>query len=410
MATYRRNSRQESGDDPDLRGRRHGRAGHGRRRPGPAWSSRGRPRTRTATRPSRSASSTRARTGGANRARKGHFEKAGVAPMRTLAEVAARRRRRAEARRQGALRHVQGAGPRRRHRRLQGQGLRGRRQAPPLPRRRGDPRLDVPPRARARSAPSAFPVARLSRATRSSGRLGGRQATTKNLIVVRVDAEKNLIYLSGAVPGARRSLVKIVRSSFGKERQEDRRMAKIAVRNWKKEQVGEVELPAGVFEYPYRKHLVWEAVKAYLARAARGHAQDQDAVRGLGHRQEALEAEGHGPRPAGRRPPADPPPRRHLARPGAALLRAGPLGRREEERAEGGPLAARARGADSWWSRRWTSRATGRRTSRPPSGGSASRARRSSWTRATTRTSRAPRATSGVEARGRARGQRLRRA
>jgi len=42
-------------------------------------------------------------------------------------------------------------------------------------------------------------------------------------------------------------------------------MAKIPVWNWKKEQVGEVALPAGVFDYPYRKHLVWEVVKAYLA-------------------------------------------------------------------------------------------------------------------------------------------------
>jgi len=31
-----------------------------------------------------------------------------------------------------------------------------------------------------------------------------------------VDVEKNLLYISGAVPGARRSLVKIMRSTFGK--------------------------------------------------------------------------------------------------------------------------------------------------------------------------------------------------
>jgi large subunit ribosomal protein L3 len=62
---------------------------------------------------------------------------------------------------------------------------------------------------------SAFP-SRVIKGNRSSGRLGGRQSTTKNLIVVRVDVEKNLLYLSGAVPGARRSLVKIMRSTFGK--------------------------------------------------------------------------------------------------------------------------------------------------------------------------------------------------
>jgi large subunit ribosomal protein L3 len=64
--------------------------------------------------------------------------------------------------------------------------------------------------------PSAFP-SRVYPGTRSSGRLGGRQATTKNLTVVRVDVENNLLYLSGPVPGARNSLVKIVRSSFAKK-------------------------------------------------------------------------------------------------------------------------------------------------------------------------------------------------
>ena len=63
--------------------------------------------------------------------------------------------------------------------------------------------------------PSAFP-SRVYPGTRSSGRLGGRQATAKNLTVVRVDAEKNLLYLKGAVPGARNTVVKIVRSSFAK--------------------------------------------------------------------------------------------------------------------------------------------------------------------------------------------------
>src|SRR5258705_1353209 len=43
--------------------------------------------------------------------------------------------------------------------------------------------------------PSAFP-SRVYPGTRSSGRLGGRKATAKNLLVVRVDAEKNVLYLN----------------------------------------------------------------------------------------------------------------------------------------------------------------------------------------------------------------------
>jgi large subunit ribosomal protein L3 len=61
--------------------------------------------------------------------------------------------------------------------------------------------------------PSAFP-SRVYPGTRSSGRLGGRHATSKNVVVARVDAENHLIYLEGPVPGARNAYVKIVRSSF----------------------------------------------------------------------------------------------------------------------------------------------------------------------------------------------------
>jgi large subunit ribosomal protein L3 len=58
--------------------------------------------------------------------------------------------------------------------------------------------------------PSAFP-SRVFRGTRSSGRMGGKQTTMKNLQVVRVDAENHLLYLRGAVPGARNTVVKIVK-------------------------------------------------------------------------------------------------------------------------------------------------------------------------------------------------------
>ena len=59
---------------------------------------------------------------------------------------------------------------------------------------------------------SAYP-SRVYPGTRSSGRMGGRQATVKNLEVVKVDAENHLIYLRGAVPGARNTVVKIVKKA-----------------------------------------------------------------------------------------------------------------------------------------------------------------------------------------------------
>ena len=150
----------------------------------------------------------------ANTAAKGRFEKAGVAPMRTLAEV------RFDAgdewkpgdkvlcdtfREQdhvdviGVSKGKGFAGVVRRHHFKGGGAAHG----------------SMFHRAPGSIGASAFP-SRVIKGNRSSGRLGGRQATAKNLVVVRVDAEQNLLYISGAVPGARRSLVKIVRSTFAR--------------------------------------------------------------------------------------------------------------------------------------------------------------------------------------------------
>jgi len=63
--------------------------------------------------------------------------------------------------------------------------------------------------------PSAFP-SRVYPGTRMAGRMGGAQTTVKNLRVVRVDPENHLIYIRGAVPGARNSLVKIMKKLAGK--------------------------------------------------------------------------------------------------------------------------------------------------------------------------------------------------
>ena len=150
----------------------------------------------------------------ANRARKGHFERAGVAPMRNLVEVDSDGEDEVkpgdkvlcDAFKEKDLVDVIGvskgkgfAGVIRRHHFRGGAASHG----------------SMFQRAPGSIGASAFP-SRVMPGNRSSGRLGGRQATAKNLVVVRVDTEKNLIYLRGAVPGARRSLVKIVRSTFGK--------------------------------------------------------------------------------------------------------------------------------------------------------------------------------------------------
>lgn len=44
------------------------------------------------------------------------------------------------------------------------------------------------------------------------GHMGGRKVTTQNLEIVRVDAEKNLLLVKGAVPGPKKALVTIKES------------------------------------------------------------------------------------------------------------------------------------------------------------------------------------------------------
>ena len=52
-------------------------------------------------------------------------------------------------------------------------------------------------------------VQHVFKGTRMAGRMGGDQVTIKNLEVIDVDLEKNLLYVKGAVPGSRNSLLMI---------------------------------------------------------------------------------------------------------------------------------------------------------------------------------------------------------
>jgi large subunit ribosomal protein L3 len=61
---------------------------------------------------------------------------------------------------------------------------------------------------------SAYP-SRVFKGMRMTGRMGGDQVTTKNLQIVKVDAEQNLIYVRGAVPGPKSGYVAIRRAKRG---------------------------------------------------------------------------------------------------------------------------------------------------------------------------------------------------
>ncbi len=61
---------------------------------------------------------------------------------------------------------------------------------------------------------AAYP-SRVFPGVRLPGRMGGKRVTVKNLQIVRVNEEEHLIYLRGAVPGARNSFVALKEAKRG---------------------------------------------------------------------------------------------------------------------------------------------------------------------------------------------------
>lgn len=61
---------------------------------------------------------------------------------------------------------------------------------------------------------SAYP-SRVFPGIKLPGRMGGKRTTVKNLQIVKVDDQENLIYLRGAVPGARNSYIALRQAKRG---------------------------------------------------------------------------------------------------------------------------------------------------------------------------------------------------
>jgi large subunit ribosomal protein L3 len=59
---------------------------------------------------------------------------------------------------------------------------------------------------------SAYP-SRVYPGTRLPGHMGDARVTVKNAKVVKVDADRNLLFIKGGVPGARNSYVRIVKAT-----------------------------------------------------------------------------------------------------------------------------------------------------------------------------------------------------
>ena len=260
------------------------------------------------------------------KAARGHFEKAGVPPTRTVGEVRCEEGDAVRPGRQGPLRHLQPRRARRRRRRLEGQGLPGGHQAPRLRRRRRDPRVDVPPAARLdRRVGVSLP--RLPRDPLVGP--DGREADD--------DEEPR------GRQGRRREPPDLPagRGPRGPEHGRQDREEGLADRRRREERDDADHQEDGSLHEPHRPdpeperrdrrrgepprgdlrgavpppHRVGGRPGDPRARA-RGDPQDEGPLRGLRLGQEALQAEAHGPGPPGRRPPADPPPRRHGPRAG----------------------------------------------------------------------------------------------
>jgi large subunit ribosomal protein L3 len=146
-------------------------------------------------------------------AQRGHFEKAGIQPVRTLAEVTYNGdanvgdRVQVDIFKAGDAIDVVGQskgkgfqGVVKRHHFKGGRATHG----------------SMFHRAPGSIGASAFP-SRVMKGMRMGGRMGGDQVTVKNLRVAKVDAENNLLYIRGAVPGGKNGLVFVQFSKNGKK-------------------------------------------------------------------------------------------------------------------------------------------------------------------------------------------------
>src|SRR5450432_2484189 len=146
-------------------------------------------------------------------AQRGHFEKAGIQPVRTLAEVDydgeanVGDRVQVDIFKPGDSIDVVGQS--------KGKGFQG------VMKRHNFSGGRATHGSMFHSAPgsigaSAFP-SRVMKGMRMGGRMGGDQVTVKNLRVAKVDAENNLLYVRGAVPGGKNGLVFVRFSKNGKK-------------------------------------------------------------------------------------------------------------------------------------------------------------------------------------------------
>ena len=105
-------------------------------------------------------------------------------------------------------RHLRGRRARRRRRRVEGQGLRRRHEASRVRRSARQPRHPAKHRSPGSIGACATPAA-CSRACGWPASMGNARVTVLNLEIVQADAERNLLFVRGAVPGPNGGLVMV---------------------------------------------------------------------------------------------------------------------------------------------------------------------------------------------------------
>ena len=181
--------------------------------------------------------------------------------------------------------------------------------------------------------PSTFP-GRVVKGKRMAGQYGNEQSTMRNLKVVRVDAENNLLLVRGAVPGPNGGYVVIQANeqavasrraerpdrASGCRAREQRTMASLTVYDRTGKEVGTYDIEPDRSRAAHQQAVAARRGRDVPGEPAAGHAQDQEPRRGRRLDQEDVSPKGHGQRPGRLAAQRHPPRRRSHLRQAAARL------------------------------------------------------------------------------------------
>ena len=179
---------------------------------------------------------------------------------------------------------------------------------------------------------------RVFKGQRMAGRMGGEKVTTLNLTVVQADAERDLLLVKGAVPGPKGGLVLIRDAVKANAAGRSGLMATVDVHDANGQEAGSVDLDDAIFGIEPNVPVMHQVVTAQLAARRAGTQSTKTRAEVARRRRQAVEAEGHRPRPPGLDPLAAVARRRRGPRPQAPQLRAADPQEDDPPRAALGPV------------------------------------------------------------------------